>query len=63
VYFQSGKKEYVSQYYDQGIKKAYQWKKEGIMMKTLLFRSFVGICFGAFVMVLTCFGVVAFGGH
>ncbi|UZD47720.1 DUF3021 domain-containing protein [Peribacillus frigoritolerans] len=32
------------------------------MMKTLLFRSFVGICFGALVMVLTCFGVIAFGG-
>ncbi|MBT2616479.1 MULTISPECIES: hypothetical protein [unclassified Bacillus (in: firmicutes)] len=47
----------------KGIKKAFQWKKEGIMMKTLLFRSFVGICFGALVMVLTCFGVVAFGGH
>ncbi|MCK1981193.1 MULTISPECIES: DUF3021 domain-containing protein [Peribacillus] len=31
------------------------------MMKTLLFRSFVGICFGALVMVLTCFGVIAFG--
>ncbi|SIR08315.1 Protein of unknown function [Peribacillus simplex] len=30
-------------------------------MKTLLFRSFVGICFGALVMVLTCFGVIAFG--
>ncbi|MCK1993260.1 DUF3021 domain-containing protein [Peribacillus muralis] len=30
-------------------------------MKTLLFRSFVGICFGALVMVLTCFGVIGFG--
>ncbi|WP_445670472.1 DUF3021 domain-containing protein [Peribacillus sp. FSL K6-1552] len=36
-------------------------EKEGIMMKTLLFRSFVGICFGALVMVLTCFGVIGFG--
>ncbi|MGE7761454.1 DUF3021 domain-containing protein [Peribacillus sp. NPDC097895] len=32
-----------------------------MMMKTLLFRSFVGICFGALVMVLTCFGVIGFG--
>ncbi|WP_057914880.1 DUF3021 domain-containing protein [Peribacillus muralis] len=30
-------------------------------MKTLLFSSFVGICFGALVMVLTCFGVIGFG--
>ncbi|MDO7486154.1 hypothetical protein Q5O89_10495 [Peribacillus frigoritolerans] len=30
-------------------------------MKTLLFRSFVGISFGALVMVLTCFGVIVFG--
>ncbi|WP_285768401.1 DUF3021 domain-containing protein [Peribacillus sp. SI8-4] len=32
------------------------------MMKTLLVRSFVGICFGALVMVLTCFGFIGFGG-
>ncbi|WP_167353379.1 DUF3021 domain-containing protein [Peribacillus muralis] len=32
------------------------------MMKRLLVRSFVGICFGALVMVLTCFGVIGIGG-
>ncbi|RSL32135.1 DUF3021 domain-containing protein [Salibacterium salarium] len=31
-------------------------------MKSFLFHSFVGICFGAFVMVMVCFGIIGFGG-
>ncbi|WP_185819473.1 hypothetical protein [Salibacterium salarium] len=31
-------------------------------MKSFLFHSFVGICFGAFVMVMTCFGIIGLGG-
>lgn len=30
-------------------------------MKTFIFRSFGGICFGALVMVVICFGIIVFG--
>ncbi|MDQ7864822.1 LytTR family DNA-binding domain-containing protein [Peribacillus frigoritolerans] len=46
VYFRSGEKRICFPALCSRDQESISMEKEGIMMKTLLFRSFVGICFG-----------------